>query len=195
MVFTAWIVAHPYESLVALGAILSLVNGALPASVQRGPVGRVLHTLLDRLAVLARRDAPGTLKWPGVASAVLAPPVPPSVGPLAPPSDQSGHVEGAAMLGACVVALAASLACAGCPWVREGAARATVTVTDPRDCVPLATRCVAGVPVVCSPTPVPGSVLHREWPMLPRDGRGMQRGCASGCVVDDAGAHCVDGVL
>lgn len=106
-------------------------------------------------------------------------------------SDQAGHVEGSAMLGACVLALAASLLCAGCPWVREGAMRASVVVADPTDCVPLATRCVAGVPVVCSPSPVPGSNRHREWPMLPRDGRGMQRACADGCVVDDAGAHCV----
>ena len=104
---------------------------------------------------------------------------------------QGGHVEGGAMLGACVLALAAPLLCAGCPWVREGAMRASVVVSDPTDCVPLATRCVAGVPVVCSPSPVPGSNRHREWPMLPRDGRGMQRACAGGCVVDDAGAHCV----
>lgn len=104
---------------------------------------------------------------------------------------QGGHVEGAAMLGACIVALAASLMCAGCPYVREGALRASTVVSDPRDCVPLATRCVAGVPVICSPSPVPGSVLHREWPLLPRDGTGAQRACGGGCVVDDAGAHCV----
>jgi len=87
--------------------------------------------------------------------------------------------------------LLAALA-AGCPLVREGALRASVVVSDPTDCVPLTQRCVAGVPVVCSPTLVPGSTHHREWPSLPRSGDGSQRGCAGGCVVDaDSGvAHC-----
>ena len=80
----AWVAAHPFEALAGLAAVLSIVNGALPASVQRGPVGRVLHEVLDRLAMLTRSDARGTLKWPGVASALI---VPPSVGPLAPPPE------------------------------------------------------------------------------------------------------------
>ena len=84
MPLLAWLIAHPYEALIAAGALLSILNGALPSRVQRGPVGRVLHEVLDRLAMLSRADARGTLKWPGVASSLL---VPPSVGPLAPPPE------------------------------------------------------------------------------------------------------------
>jgi len=181
MPLIAWLIAHPYEALIAAGALLSILNGALPASVQSGPVGRVLHAVLDRLAVLTRSDAAGTLKWPGVASALL---VPPSVGPLAPPPDQGGYVEGGAMLGVCVLALAASLACSGCPVVREIAMRAAPGVPDPVGCVAGVQRCADGVPVVCSAT-------GREWAALPRSASGEQRTCAPGvCVVSDGVAHC-----
>ena len=178
----AWVAAHPFETLVGLAALLSIINGALPASVQSGPVGRVLHAVLDRLAVLTRSDARGTLKWPGVASALI---VPPSVGPLAPPPDQGGYVEGGAMLGVCVLALASSLACSGCPCVREIAMRAAPGVPDPSGCVAGVQRCADGVPVVCSAT-------GREWAALPRSASGEQRTCAPGvCVVSDAGvAYC-----
>lgn len=177
----AWVAAHPFETLAGLAAVLSIVNGALPASVQRGPIGRVLHDVLDRLAMLTRSDARGTLKWPGVASALI---VPPSVGPLAPPPDQGGYVEGGAMLGVCVLALAASLACSGCPCVREIAMRAAPGVPDPSGCVAGVQRCADGVPVVCSAT-------GREWAALPRSASGEQRTCAPGvCVVSGGVAHC-----
>jgi hypothetical protein len=207
----------------------------------------VIHAALDRLAVLTRSDAAGTLKWPGVASALIPfqvpviVEVPPSVGPLAPPVDpvapalptpaepasvlrattvsyrpsappevsdahfaaaravvhaeigapskpppaQGGHVEGAAMMGVCVLALAASLVCAGCPLVREAAMRAAPGVPDPVGCVAGVQRCDGLIPVVCSAT-------AREWAALPRSASGEPRTCAPGvCVVSDAGiAHC-----
>lgn len=247
----AWMSAHPLETLALIGAILSVVNGALPASVQRSPVGRVIHATLDRLAVLSRSDAAGTLKWPGVASALLsvpapaAPVAPPSVGPLAPAadpvapalptpvepspvlravtvsyrpqpiasasddgnaaayelarrevaaarvfdplarqtiapdvvdaakraSDQSGHVEGGAMMGACVLALAASLLCSGCPdWQR------------PACTTPGAYACVQGQPHYCA------RATHELTPVGDESCAAQGRACA----INDAGiALCV----
>ena len=68
-----WIVANPYLSLLLFGAILSFVNGLLPAKVAAGPLGKALNELLDRLSVLTRTDAPGTLKWPVVGTSILQP--------------------------------------------------------------------------------------------------------------------------
>lgn len=85
-----WIVANPYLSLLFIGAILSFVNGLLPAKVASGPFGKSLHELLDRLSVLARSDAPGTLKWPVVATSLLQPGgVTPPAAPPAPPTQES----------------------------------------------------------------------------------------------------------
>ena len=83
------------------------------------------------------------------------------------------------------VALLASLACSGCPCVRELAMRAAPGVPDPSGCVAGVQRCADGVPVVCSAT-------GREWAALPRSASGEQRTCAPGvCVVSDGGvAHC-----
>ena len=82
------------------------------------------------------------------------------------------------------VALLASLACSGCPCVREIAMRAAPGVPDPSGCVAGVQRCADGVPVVCSAT-------RREWPALPRSASGEQRTCAPGvCVVSDGVAHC-----
>lgn len=83
----AWIVAHPYEALLAIGAILSFINGALPASVASGPFGKALHGILDRLSVLTRTDAPGTLKWPVIGTSILQPKVAPPA-PPAPPTQE-----------------------------------------------------------------------------------------------------------
>lgn len=66
-----WIIANPYLSLLFIGAILSFINGLLPAKVAAGPIGKVLHKALDRLSVLTRTDAPGTLKWPLVGSVLV----------------------------------------------------------------------------------------------------------------------------
>lgn len=89
------------------------------------------------------------------------------------------------MLGVCVLALLASLACSGCPCVRELAMRAAPGVPDPSGCVAGVQRCVDGVPMVCSAT-------GREWAALPRRASGEQRTCAPAvCVVSDAGvAYC-----
>lgn len=90
--FVSWCAAHPLEALALLGAALSVLNGALPASVQRGPVGRALHLALDRVAVLSRSDAAGTLKWPGIASVMLAPP-PPAPLTAAPAAYEADHPQ------------------------------------------------------------------------------------------------------
>lgn len=65
-----WIVAHPYECLLLLGAVLSFINGLLPAQVKAGTVGKILHAVLDRLSVLTRVDSPGTLKWPVIGTSI-----------------------------------------------------------------------------------------------------------------------------
>ena len=67
----AWIVAHPYQDLLGIGAVLSFINGLLPATVVAGPVGKVIHTILDRLSILTRSDAAGTLKWPLIEASIL----------------------------------------------------------------------------------------------------------------------------
>lgn len=81
-----WIVANPYLSLLFIGAILSFINGLLPAKVAKGPFGTALHELLDRLSVLTRTDAPGTLKWPVIGTSILQPKVPTPPTPPAPPA-------------------------------------------------------------------------------------------------------------
>lgn len=98
-----WLVMHPAEAVLYALLLGSIINGLLPARVQSGRVGKALHVGLDRLAALTRRDAPGTLKWPVIASSLLTPPAPEA--PPAPPSSgQSGRSTVAALL---VVALAA----------------------------------------------------------------------------------------
>ena len=67
----AWIAAHPGSSLVGAYALLNILNGLLPAHVAAGPIGRGLHALLDRIALLTRSSAPGTLKWPLVGASIL----------------------------------------------------------------------------------------------------------------------------
>ena len=66
-----WIVANPYLSLLFIGAILSFLNGLLPTKAAKSPFGKALNELLDRLSVLTRTDAPGTLKWPLVGSVLV----------------------------------------------------------------------------------------------------------------------------
>jgi hypothetical protein len=68
-----WVLANPYESLLIIGAILSFINGLLPAKVAAGPVGKAILGVLDRLSVLTRTDAPGTLKWPVIGTSILQP--------------------------------------------------------------------------------------------------------------------------
>lgn len=67
----AWFAAHPFEGLLLAYLALNLVNGALPASAARGPLGRALHALLDRVSMLTRSDAVGTLKWPVIGRSLL----------------------------------------------------------------------------------------------------------------------------
>lgn len=83
----AVVLAHPVEVTAGAYIALNLINGALPARVITSPFGAVLHQGIDRLSILVRRDAAGTLKLPFVGSAlvfvastladvVLPPPVP-----------------------------------------------------------------------------------------------------------------------
>lgn len=67
----AFFAAHPVEGLLLAYLALNLLNGLLPASAARGPLGRVLHAVMDRLAVLTRSDAVGTLKWPVIGRSLL----------------------------------------------------------------------------------------------------------------------------
>jgi hypothetical protein len=87
-----WVVAHPYEFLLLVGAVLSFINASLPATVASSPFGKLLHAVLDRLSVLTRTDAPGTLKWPVVGSSILqaVKPVvpPPAPTPATPPTQE-----------------------------------------------------------------------------------------------------------
>ena len=68
---SSWVTDHPAQTLGLVWAALSVVNGLLPASVKSGPVGTVIHAILDRISFLTRSDAAGTLKLPTVASAAL----------------------------------------------------------------------------------------------------------------------------
>lgn len=70
LVFSA-LAAHPVETAATAYIALCALNGALPRTVITGPVGAVMHVALDRLAVLVRRDARGTLKLPFAASVVV----------------------------------------------------------------------------------------------------------------------------
>lgn len=81
-----WIVANPYLSLLFIGAILSFFNGLLPTKAAKSPFGKALNELLDRLSVLTRTDAPGTLKWPFIGTSLLKPGARPSSAPPAVPS-------------------------------------------------------------------------------------------------------------
>ena len=88
-----WIVANPYLSLLFIGAALSFVNGLLPTKMAKSPFGKALNELLDRLSVLTRTDAPGTLKWPVIGTSILqprgtTPPVPTPAVP-APPTQET----------------------------------------------------------------------------------------------------------
>lgn len=38
-VITAWASAHPYEAFIALGVVLNVLNGLLPATIRTGPLG------------------------------------------------------------------------------------------------------------------------------------------------------------
>jgi len=111
-------------ALSALSALWAMVKLSYQRALGRPMPRNALTGTLDVLAELA-------VNVVGAVSRVIqlrggdglfrptVPPVPPSVGPLAPPPDQGGYVEGGAMLGVCVLALAASLFCAGCPnWHR-----------------------------------------------------------------------------
>jgi hypothetical protein len=89
--FFAWLSAHPYETVFVLYVALGAVNAALPARVRTGPVGAALHTLLDRLSPLTRSDAPGTLKWPGVASAIVGRPLASDVVDVSGPAIDDVH--------------------------------------------------------------------------------------------------------
>lgn len=81
-----------------------------------------------------------------------------------------------------VVALLAGGVIHGCPHVREGVMRATPTVPPRAECVEGQWQCHGALPQRCSES-------GRWWPMLPRTPHGVQRVCASGCVVDET-AHC-----
>ncbi len=65
----AWFAANSAACGVALYAVLNVVNAALPyAAMREGPRWRrALGWLMDRAAVLARKDSPQTLTAPLVA--------------------------------------------------------------------------------------------------------------------------------
>lgn len=70
-----WLVANPalvLDFLVKLGALLSLFVAVLPQRAQRWPWIGPAIAFLARVSVLTHRDEPGTLKWPGVLTAVVA---------------------------------------------------------------------------------------------------------------------------
>ncbi len=66
----AWFAANSATCGLALYAVLNVVNAALPyAAMRDGPKWqRALGWLMDRAAVLARKDSPETLTVPGRAS-------------------------------------------------------------------------------------------------------------------------------
>ena len=137
----AWLAAHPLEALMALGVVLNLVNGLLPSRVRSGPVGRAVHVLLDRVSVLTRADAPGTLKWPLVVGSILRAGADAIDPPMPPRAAERGHARPGAML-AVVVLLWAGLAVElqGCP-----------RLPPPDGCAPAAWRCAGARPERCSP--------------------------------------------
>jgi len=104
-----WIVANPAQAIGLAMVLLSVINAALPAQVAAGPVGRALHVILDRLALLTRSTAPGTLKWPLVASVVVT--------GADPRAGQSGSADVAtlAFLGAVGALLLSGAVIVGCP--------------------------------------------------------------------------------
>jgi len=174
---THWLSAHALDIALSLSIATALLR-ALSRVLAPYPRARAV---VEAIAALSPDVVRAVMQLASLRSPAV---VPPSVGPLAPPPDQGGFVEGGAMLGVCVLALAASLACSGCPVVREIAMRAAPGVPDPVGCVAGVQRCADGVPVVCSAT-------GREWAALPRSASGEQRTCAPGvCVVSDGVAHC-----
>lgn len=149
LVFSA-LAAHPVETAAAAYIALCALNGVLPRTVITGPVGAVMHVALDRLAVLVRRDARGTLKLPFVASVVVLvadtlvdafePPVPGSRVPVdpevpvpiapAPSGSRAGAArgqEGRAAFGALLVLCLVTVACSGGAAAAVGAAAETAS--------------------------------------------------------------------
>lgn len=142
----AAIAAHPVETAATAYIALCVLNGVLPRTVITGPVGAVMHVALDRLAVLVRRDARGTLKLPFVASVVvlvadtlvdaLEPPVPGSRVPTDPeipvpiapaPSGSRAGERGRVELRALVVLCLVTVACSGGAAAAVGAAAETAS--------------------------------------------------------------------
>jgi hypothetical protein len=77
--------AHPRAArwvfgVVAVCALVSWVNGLLPLRWRRKPIVGAIVRLADRIAHTTMRDAPGTMKLPGLASREPA---------QAPPLDES----------------------------------------------------------------------------------------------------------
>lgn len=68
----AWLAAHPVEVVVYACLALMALVAQLPARYARLPVLGLVVRFIDRVSVLVHRDAPGTLKWPGVPSILLA---------------------------------------------------------------------------------------------------------------------------
>jgi hypothetical protein len=95
-VISAWASAHPYEAFIALGVMLNVLNGLLPATIRTGPLGTFLHVALDRLTILTRRNAPGTLKWPIIAGSILravADSLNPPTPTIALPAEKQGALD------------------------------------------------------------------------------------------------------
>lgn len=187
-VAVSWLAAHPIEALTLAYVMLSGVNGMLPRRVRSGPVGRVLHTALDRISALTRSDAAGTLKWPIVATSLLRPSLAISVETVSGPDeserptlvpgdvDESSHAARSKLPpgthGLMVLALV----------ILAGACHPNLPPVV--GCHVGAYACVDGRPVVCSQS-------QRLEPA-------GDRSCASVgavCVVDDGGpAHCAPAV-
>lgn len=176
LVFTV-IAAHPVETAAAAYIALCVANGMLPRTVIAGPVGAVLHVALDRLAVLVRRDARGTLKLPFVASVVVfvagslvdaleprpvpgartptEPEIPAAIAPAAAPAGSRAGECGRVELGALVVLCLVTVACSG------GAAAAVGAAADTASAVILVARKVRAAVCAEQLDPYLGPVRER----------------------------------
>lgn len=70
MAFLTWAESHPLVVLVGLWLLTSLVVAVTPERYRRARWYGWLLSVADRLSVLTHSDSPGTLKLPGIASAI-----------------------------------------------------------------------------------------------------------------------------
>lgn len=192
--FLAWCSANPQAAILLVGVVVSFINGLLPARFAKSRVGRVADVLLDRSAALARSNAKGTLKWPFMASVLLAPipeEPPPSERPTTlPPPPMEGLKSVLVLFFSLSVVLPfGGTLFMGCPTAADLSMRASPGVPDPNGCEPGTGICIQNFRDSGLALPTRCSGSRRQWPDLPLDGLGRQRTCArgEGCTVTDAG--------